>query len=127
MKKIFIIAPIVFALSGCDYLDLNGEIEAEKQVKNANAIGSGCRQAGKGIEECYISNPKASKSAVFEGWRTMDEYMRENNVVAQPIKKEAVEEPIKSEISNNKKTKEDLEKTSRLSSTIVDGDKEKKN
>jgi hypothetical protein len=32
------------------------------------------------IEDCYTLNPKADKAAVFEGWREMDEYMRENKI-----------------------------------------------
>lgn len=92
MKKFLVIFPIILALSGCDYLDLNGEIEAQKQIKNANAIGAGCKQAGKSIEECYQSNPKAPKAAVFDGWKSMDEYMRENNMQIQPIKEELTEE-----------------------------------
>ena len=32
------------------------------------------------IEDCYVLNPKADKSAVFAGWREMDEYMRENKL-----------------------------------------------
>jgi hypothetical protein len=32
------------------------------------------------IEDCYILNPKADKSAIYTGWREMDEYMRENKL-----------------------------------------------
>jgi hypothetical protein len=92
MKKFLVLAPFFLALTGCDYLDLNGEIEAQKQIKNANAIGAGCKQAGKSIEDCYQSNPKAPKAAVFDGWKSMDEYMRENNMQIQPIKEEVIEE-----------------------------------
>ncbi len=106
MKKLLVLAPIVFALTGCDYLDLNGEIEAQKQIKNANAVGAGCKQAGKSIEECYQSNPKAPKSAIFDGWKTMDEYMRENNMQIQPIKEEEIVEPSKTSVDTASKTSE---------------------
>jgi hypothetical protein len=42
------------------------------------------------IEDCYALNEKASKSAVFTGWKDMDQYMRDNKVegirstIAQP-------------------------------------------
>lgn len=32
------------------------------------------------IEDCYTLNPKSDKAAMFEGWRAMDEYMRENKL-----------------------------------------------
>jgi hypothetical protein len=32
------------------------------------------------IEDCYALNPKAQKAAVYDGWREMDEYMRENKL-----------------------------------------------
>jgi hypothetical protein len=32
------------------------------------------------IEDCYSLNEKAPKSAVFAGWKEMDQYMRENNI-----------------------------------------------
>ncbi len=38
----------------------------------------------RGIEECYQLNPKAPKTAIFEGWREMDQYMRENKLEGQP-------------------------------------------
>lgn len=99
MKKILLLAPILLALSGCDYLDLNGEIEAQKQIKNANAIGAGCKQSGKSLEDCYQSNPKAPKAAVFDGWKTMDEYMRENNMQIQSLKEEVIVEETKNDNS----------------------------
>ena len=32
------------------------------------------------LEDCYKLNPKAMKAAVFDGWKDMDAYMRENNI-----------------------------------------------
>lgn len=104
MKKFLVLVPFFLALTGCDYLDLNGEVEAQKQIKNANAVGAGCKQAGKSIEECYQSNPKAIKSAVFDGWKTMDEYMRENNMQIQSVKEEEIVEPTKNSVDTANKT-----------------------
>ncbi len=44
----------------------------------AKAIGSACRHAMRGIEDCYTLNPKAPKAMVFAGWKDMDAYMREH-------------------------------------------------
>ena|SRR5690606_37033290 len=50
----------------------------------AKAIGSACRHAMRGIEDCYTLNPKAPKSMVFAGWKDMDEYMREHKLEGTP-------------------------------------------
>jgi len=69
----------VLALSGCDQLGIETpQKTAERQVSDAKAIGGACRHAMRAIEDCYVLNPKAERSAVYTGWREMDEYMREN-------------------------------------------------
>jgi hypothetical protein len=67
--------------SGCDQLGVEtpGKV-MERQLAEAKAIGSACRHAVRAIEDCYVLNPKADKSAVFSGWKEMDEYMRENKL-----------------------------------------------
>lgn len=80
--------PLVLALGGCDIMGILG-IEtagqiAEQKEAEGKAIGSGCRHAERSIEECYQNNTRASKAAVFAGWREMDEYMRENKIAAMP-------------------------------------------
>lgn len=50
----------------------------------AKAIGSACRHGLRSIEDCYSLNEKASKSAVFAGWKEMDLYMRENKIEGVP-------------------------------------------
>ncbi len=82
--------PLVLALSGCDIMGMLG-IEtaaqlAEQKEAEGKAIGSGCRHAERSIEECYQNNTRASKAAVFAGWREMDEYMRENKIASMPPK-----------------------------------------
>jgi hypothetical protein len=72
-------------LAGCDMLGLETAPQiAERKNTEGRAIGSACRHAVRSIEDCYSNNPKAPKAAVFEGWRTMDEYMRENNIEGMP-------------------------------------------
>jgi hypothetical protein len=69
------------SLAGCDQLGIETPLKAaERQAAEAKAIGSACRHAMRAIEDCYTLNPKADKSAVFAGWREMDEYMRENKL-----------------------------------------------
>ena len=76
---------LTLGLAGCDLpaLDNSAQIEAKKTA-DGKAIGSGCRHALRSIEECYQNNPKASKAAIFEGWRDMDGYMREKNIEGMP-------------------------------------------
>jgi len=68
-------------LSGCDQLGIEdpAKVLAAKEA-DGKAIGSACRNALRAIEDCYTLNPKAQKAAVFNGWKEMDEYMRENKL-----------------------------------------------
>ena len=50
----------------------------------AKAIGGACRYAVRGIEDCYANNPKTSKGAIFEVWKDMDGYMRDNKIEGIP-------------------------------------------
>lgn len=72
-------------LAGCDALGVESAtaVNARKEAEG-RAIGSACRHAVRSIESCFQSNPRAGKAAVFAGWREMDQYMRENNVVGMP-------------------------------------------
>jgi hypothetical protein len=75
------IALVALALSGCDQLGIETPVKAaEREVAAAKAVGGACRHALRAIEDCYVLNPKSDKSAVYEGWREMDEYMRENKL-----------------------------------------------
>lgn len=68
-------------MAGCDQLGIETpQKAAEHQLAESKAVGSACRHAVRAIEDCYTLNPKADKSAVFAGWREMDEYMRENKL-----------------------------------------------
>ncbi len=72
-------------LVGCDALGIESatQVNARKEAE-ARAIGSACRYALRGIEDCFASNGKAGKAAVFEGWKEMDQYMRDNQMVGMP-------------------------------------------
>ena len=72
-------------LVGCDALGVETatQINAKKDAE-ARAIGSACRYALRGIEDCFATNNRAGKAAVFEGWKEMDQYMRDNQLVGMP-------------------------------------------
>ncbi len=73
----------LLALTGCDQLKERAGIQDPAKIEaEGKAIGSACRQAGWGIEDCFRLNPDASKPAVFTGWKEMNEYMLENNMQA---------------------------------------------
>ncbi len=70
-------------LAGCDQLGLESSaVLAAKREAEGKAVGGACRHAGRAIEDCYALNRKADKSAVFAGWREMNDYMRENKIEA---------------------------------------------
>lgn len=68
-------------LAGCEQLGIEdpAKVAASKEAEG-KAIGAACRQSVRAIEDCYALNIKASKAAIFAGWREMDEYMRENKL-----------------------------------------------
>ena len=76
---------VVLLLAGCDMLGVETvpQVNARKEAEG-KAIGSACRHAVRSIEDCFKSNPKAPKASVFAGWKEMDVYMRENQVVGMP-------------------------------------------
>ena len=72
-------------LVGCDVLGIETASQiAEKREAEGRAIGSACRHAVRSVEDCFRSNPRAGKAAVFAGWKDMDTYMRENEIVGMP-------------------------------------------
>jgi hypothetical protein len=72
-------------LTGCDALGIETATQvADKKEAEGRAIGSACRHAVRSVEDCFRSNPKAGKAAVFAGWKDMDAYMRENEIVGMP-------------------------------------------
>ena len=85
MKRLLLALPLLAALSACEQLGIDDPVKtAAAKEAEGRAIGSACRHAVRSIESCFQNNPRAGKSAVFAGWREMDQYMRENNVVGMP-------------------------------------------
>jgi len=67
-------------ISACDQLGLGPDPRIAQREADAKAIGAACRHGLRSIEDCYALNKGISKSAIYTGWREMDEYMRENKI-----------------------------------------------
>lgn len=86
MKTSFIAILIAcLPIAGCDLINKKLGLEdlAKKEARlesEGKAVGSACRQSGRAIEDCYSIYSWLPKSAVFDGWREMDAYMRENQL-----------------------------------------------
>ncbi len=91
--RLLLIPVLALLLAACDIPGLGPDPRIAQREAEARAIGGACRYALRGIEECYQLNPKALKTAVFDGWREMDQYMRDNKLEGQPTPeaKEAAE------------------------------------
>ena len=76
-----LLAGAALLLTACDKIPGMGPDPAiARREAEAKAIGGGCRHGLRSIEDCYNLNERASKSAIFEGWKEMDQYMRENKI-----------------------------------------------
>ncbi len=83
MNTRLLLCTLALLLSGCDIPGLGPDPRIALREADGKAIGGACRHALRGIEDCYQLNVKALKTAVFEGWREMDQYMRENKIEGQ--------------------------------------------
>jgi hypothetical protein len=90
---------LALLLAGCDQLGIDTPAaEAAREEAEGKAIGSACRQSGRALEDCYQINRRAPKAAIFNGWRDMDAYMRENKIPEIKPESEAPATPEKSEV-----------------------------
>ena len=70
-------------LAGCEMVGIESpEKVAAAREADGKAIGAACRHAGRAIEDCFVLNRKSDRAAIFEGWREMNDYMRENKIDA---------------------------------------------
>jgi hypothetical protein len=83
MNSRLLITTLALLLAACDIPGMGPDPRVAQREADAKAIGAACRHALRGIEDCYRLNEKASKTAVFAGWKEMDEYMRENKLEGQ--------------------------------------------
>lgn len=85
LRTFLIAAALLLSLPGCDMIqqqlgieDLNAK--AARADAEGKAVGGACRQSGRAIEDCYSIYSWLPKSAIYEGWRDMDAYMRDNKL-----------------------------------------------
>ena len=83
LLKAFAVAAVLL-LAGCEIPGIWPDPRIAQREEESKAIGGACRHALRGLEDCYTLNPKASKAAVFAGWKEMDAYMRENKIEGSP-------------------------------------------
>ena len=77
--------PALLLLSGCEMLGLETPgMATQRQAAEARAVGAACRHAVRSIEDCFASNPRMSRAEMFEGWREMDQHMRDNDIQGMP-------------------------------------------
>ena len=103
-----LVAALAGSLSGCDIVQQQLGIEdqnlkAARNDADGKAVGGACRQSGRAIEDCYAIYSWLPKSSIYEGWRDMDAYMRENKLEGTPSvlgKAEPKAEPRRSRASN---------------------------
>ncbi len=84
LLRLLFLPVLALLLSACDIPGMGPDPRIAQREADSKAIGGACRHALRGIEECYQLTPQALKTAVFEGWRGMDQYMRDNKIEGQP-------------------------------------------
>ncbi|WP_300319505.1 hypothetical protein [Accumulibacter sp.] len=85
LPTLLIVSTLLLGPAGCDLIQqkLGLEDPAAKAARleaEGRAVGGGCRQSGRAIEDCYSIYSWLQKAAIYEGWRDMDAYMRENKL-----------------------------------------------
>ena len=93
MLKLLLIAVSAMLLGACDIPGLGPDPRIAQREADGKATGAACRHALRGIEDCYNQNEKVSKTAIFEGWKEMDQYMRDNKIEGIPPKEARAAEP----------------------------------
>lgn len=110
--RLLLISLLALLLAACDIPGLGPDPRVAQREAEGKAIGGACRYAVRGIEECYQLNPKAPKTAIFDGWREMDQYMRENKLEGQPPTEDSRETAASgSEKGTDKNTEKSVDKT----------------
>ena len=85
LRTFLIVVTLLFGLNGCDIIQQQLGIEdqvakAARTDAEGKAVGGACRQSGRAIEDCYAIYSWLPKAAIYEGWRDMDAYMRDNKL-----------------------------------------------
>jgi hypothetical protein len=94
-RTILLSMALLTTLAGCDKLEVMlADPKIAQRIADSKAIGSACRYGMRSIEDCYAKNEKASKAAIFDGWKEMDQYMRDNKIDGVPSKIETPVAPV---------------------------------
>lgn len=81
LARVFVACALLGSLAACDQLGLETPAQtAALRDAEGKAIGGACRHAGRALEDCYQINPRFPKASIYNGWRDMDAYMRENKL-----------------------------------------------
>jgi len=85
LRTFLIAAALLISLAGCDMIQQQMGIEdpiakAARADAEGKAVGGACRQSGRAIEDCYSIYSWLPKAPIYEGWRDMDAYMRDNKL-----------------------------------------------
>jgi hypothetical protein len=72
-------------LAGCDAIQqqlgiVSPAAKTAHDDADGRAVGGACRQSGRAIEDCYAIYSWLPRASIYEGWRDMDAYMRENSL-----------------------------------------------
>lgn len=85
IKPSLLIALASMSLVACDQvsqrLGIDDPVRKEASLQaEGKAVGSACRQSGRAIEDCYSVYNWLPKASIYDGWKEMDSYMRENQL-----------------------------------------------
>ena len=85
LRASLIAAALSLGLSACDMVQQQFGIESQaakdaRADADGKAVGGACRQSGRAIEDCYSIYSWLPRASVYEGWRDMDAYMRDNKL-----------------------------------------------
>lgn len=81
----FLLLAALALMGGCDALVHRAGLESPdqklaRQAPDAKAVGAACRESRRALEDCYALHAKMQWSSIFEGWKDMDGYMRDNQI-----------------------------------------------
>lgn len=93
--RLALVVAMLPLLTACEIPGIWPDPRTVQRESEAKAVGGACRHALRGLEDCYTLNPKASKAAVFSGWKEMDAYMRENKLEGAPSVLGKAEKPAR--------------------------------
>ena len=83
--RLLLVSLAALSLSGCDMIQQRLGLQDPAKLEaiadgEGRAVGAGCRQSGRAIEDCYALYDRLPKASIFSGWRDMNDYMIANNL-----------------------------------------------